>query len=59
MAETSVGMDEKIEGALCYVLGWITGIIFYIIEQKNEFVRDSMQDSLFLRFFHCQLLHGF
>ena len=46
MAETSIGMDENIEGALCYVFGWVTGIIFYIIEQKNEFVRFHARQSI-------------
>jgi uncharacterized membrane protein len=39
MADTSSGLQEKVAGVLCYVLGWITGIIFLIIEPKNKFVR--------------------
>jgi len=46
MAETSLGMDENIEGALCYVLGWLTGIIFYIIEKDNKFVRFHAKQSI-------------
>jgi len=27
--KTAMGLDENIEGALCYLLGWVTGLIFY------------------------------
>src|SRR6202167_4094996 len=27
-------MDEKVAGLLCYVLGWITGLIFYFIDKR-------------------------
>ena len=35
----SVGIEQNIEGLLCYVLGQITGIIFLIIEKENQFVQ--------------------
>ncbi len=37
--KSSTGLEQNIAGLLCYVLGWITGIIFYILEKENEFVR--------------------
>jgi uncharacterized membrane protein len=37
--KTSLGMEQNIEGLLCYVLGWITGIIFLLLEKENKFVR--------------------
>lgn len=37
--ETSSGLDENVAGALSYLLGPITGILFYLIEEENEFVR--------------------
>jgi uncharacterized membrane protein len=37
--KTSTGMDQNLEGLLCYVLGWITGVVFLIIEKENQFVR--------------------
>lgn len=46
MAKTSVGMEENIEGALCYLLGWVTGLIFYLIEKDNEFVRFHARQSI-------------
>ena len=38
-------MDENIAGLLCYVLGWITGIIFYFID-KRPFVRFHAAQSI-------------
>jgi uncharacterized membrane protein len=37
--KTSSGFDPKVAGALCYALGWVTGLIFYVTEPKNTFVR--------------------
>ena len=39
MDKTSTGLSENIAGLLCYVLGWISGIVFLLIEQENKFVR--------------------
>ena len=39
MAKTSTGLEENVAGLLCYVLGWISGIVFLILEPKNKFVR--------------------
>jgi uncharacterized membrane protein len=40
-------MDEKVAGLLCYVLWWITGLIFYIID-KRPFVRFHAAQSITL-----------
>ncbi len=37
--QTSIGLDENVAGALCYVLGFVTGIIFLVMEKDNKFVR--------------------
>ena len=39
MAKTSLGIEENIVGAGCYLLVWITGIVLYFVEDKNKFVR--------------------
>jgi uncharacterized membrane protein len=39
MAETSTGLKENVAGVLCYVLGWISGIVFLILEPKNNLIR--------------------
>jgi len=35
---TATGLDANVAGALSYVLGWITGLVFYLVED-DEFVR--------------------
>ncbi len=39
MDKTSIGLTENVAGLLCYVLGWISGLVFLLIEQENKFVR--------------------
>jgi uncharacterized membrane protein len=38
-------MKENVAGALCYALGWITGLIFYLID-KRPFVRFHAAQSI-------------
>jgi uncharacterized membrane protein len=42
---TEAGMQENVAGMLCYVLGWITGLIFYFID-KRPFVRFHAAQSI-------------
>src|ERR1700731_489042 len=39
------GMAENVAGLLCYVLGWVTGIIFFLID-KRPFVRFHAAQSM-------------
>ena len=39
MEKTSTGLTENVAGLLCYVLGWVSGVVFFLIEQENKFVR--------------------
>ncbi len=39
MDKTSTGLSENVAGLLCYVLGWISGLVFILIEQENKFIR--------------------
>lgn len=39
MEKTSIGLTENVAGLLCYALGWISGIAFFLIEPENKFVR--------------------
>ena len=46
-AESDIqGLKPNVAGLLCYVVGWITGIIFLIIEKKNQFVRFHAMQSI-------------
>jgi uncharacterized membrane protein len=45
---TTMGMQPNIEAGLSYVLGWVTGLIFFLMEKQNRFVRfHAMQSILF------------
>ena len=55
--KTSMNLDENIASALCYVLVWITGIIFIIIEKKNKMVRFHAMQSI-LTFLPLTILSG-
>jgi len=37
--KTSLGLDENLEALLAYLLTWLTGIIFYLLEKKSKFVK--------------------
>ena len=43
---TSTGMDQNVAGLLCYLAGWITGLIFFLIEKENKFVRFHAMQSI-------------
>jgi uncharacterized membrane protein len=45
---TSLGMKARTAGLLCYLFGWVTGLIFLLLERENRFVRfHAMQSLLF------------
>ena len=39
MVETSTGLKENVASVLCYVLGWVSGIVFLIIEPNNKTIK--------------------
>ncbi len=45
-AESSTGLSANVAGLLCYVLGWITGIIFVVLEKKSTFVKFHAWQSI-------------
>jgi uncharacterized membrane protein len=42
---TDTGLQENVAGLLCYALGWITGLIFFLID-KRPFVRFHAKQSI-------------
>ena len=48
MENTSTGIKENIAGLLCYLLAWITGLIFLLIEKENKTVRFHAWQSIFV-----------
>lgn len=45
---TSTGLSRNIAGVLCYVLGFVTGMIFLIVEKENRFIRFHAYQSIFI-----------
>ena len=43
---TVLGIEEKYERVLCYVLGWVSGLIFLLIERRNTAVRRHAYQSV-------------
>ncbi|MDD4794174.1 MAG: hypothetical protein PHU18_02860 [Dehalococcoidales bacterium] len=39
VGKASTQIPQNVSGLLCYLAGWITGIIFLVIEPNNRFVR--------------------
>ena len=45
--KTSTGLDANLAAALSYLVGFVTGIIFLLVEKDNRFVRfHAMQSTL-------------
>ena len=44
--KTSMGMEQNVEGLLCYVRGFITGIVFFVMEKENKFIRFHAMQSI-------------
>jgi uncharacterized membrane protein len=46
MVKTALGLEENLEAALCYLGIWITGLIFYFVEDKNKLIRFHAMQSI-------------
>jgi uncharacterized membrane protein len=44
--ESSTGLSANVAGLLCYVAGWITGIVFVVLEKKSIFVKFHAWQSI-------------
>lgn len=44
--KTSMGLDPNLAALLCYVAGWVTGLIFFLAEKENQDVRFHGMQSL-------------
>jgi uncharacterized membrane protein len=45
-SESSTGLSANVAGLLCYVLTWVTGIIFVVLEKKSTFVKFHAWQSI-------------
>jgi uncharacterized membrane protein len=45
--KSSTGLDENVAAFLCYLFGFITGIVFLVVEKKSRFVKfHAMQSTI-------------
>ena len=57
LGKTSTGIQPNVAALLSYLAGFITGIIFYIIEKENKFVRfHAMQSIIVFGFLFALIL---
>ncbi len=58
--QSSTGLDENVAGFLCYLLGFVTGIVFLVVEKKSSFVKFHAKQStiVFLTLFVISLILG-
>ena len=45
---SSTGMDPKIAALLSYLFGWVSGLIFFLIEKEDKYVRFHAMQSILL-----------
>ena len=46
LGKTSSGIEPNVAGLLCYLGTWVTGLIFFLIEKDNKFVRFHALQSI-------------
>ena len=48
VGKSSTGLDENVAALLSYIFGWVSGLIFFLIEKDSRLVRfHAMQSLLF------------
>ncbi len=48
MEKSSTGLTANVAGLLCYVLGWISGLVFILIERESKLVRFHAIQSIYV-----------
>jgi uncharacterized membrane protein len=58
--KSSTGLEENVAGFFCYLLGFVTGIVFLVLEKRSRFVRfHAMQSTItFLGLFVISMILG-
>ena len=61
LGKTSFGMDANLAAALSYIFFWVSGLIIYILEKENKFVRFHALQSVitFASLFVLYILFSF
>ena len=47
-AKSSTGLDENVAALLSYVLNWVSGLVFFLIEKTSRLVRFHAMQSILL-----------
>lgn len=48
VAKSSTGLEENVAALLSYVFGWISGLIFFLMEKDSRLVRFHAMQSILL-----------
>jgi uncharacterized membrane protein len=46
--KSSTGLDENIAALLAYLFGWVSGLVFFLIEKDSKLVRFHAMQSILL-----------
>jgi len=46
MAKSSTGLEENVAGLLCYIVTWVSGLVFFLIEKDSKFVKFHAMQSI-------------
>jgi len=48
MAKSTFGLEKNVASALCYVLGWVSGLFFFLAEKEDKTIRfHALQSIIF------------
>lgn len=48
VTKSSTGLESNVAGLLCYLLGWVSGLIFFLIEKDSKKVKFHAMQSILL-----------
>ena len=48
LAKSSTGLDENVAALLSYILNWVSGLVFFLIEKDSRLVRFHAMQSILL-----------
>ena len=48
LGTTSMGMQPNVAAGVSYIFGWLSGLIFFLMEKQNKFVRFHAMQSICL-----------
>ena len=43
--KSSTGLEENVAGFFCYILGFVSGIVFLVVEKESSFVKFHARQS--------------